>query len=1100
MSFKNKPEKQKMATINEVYSRIIWDSRLNRNLFVAGFHERVSDAIKEKPLAHWDGSGDIPWHRIRYIRCGDMVVWDRDKHLDLISTGELPAVAWKQDILQPSQDDLAALFANNRVNFKSRSVYNYVTTNRNKNQDIIESENENNSAENEWKLFTGTTQTQNLNSLTIASYNILCNLYNAEKIHTEKRLPAILDELQKCDTDIIALQEVTPEFVEKLLASSWSKNYFISESITGINVKPYGNLLMSKLPFSLVEHQFSGHKRVLVGTWRLNNQLFHVAVVHLTSTRAENSLQKRSRQLATIIDYLQQQSGDCLIVGDFNIRGDEQQEMFNYGNFVDVWQKLRPHEDGYTFDTTRNSLAMMMSLEGKSARFDRIFLRQGEECHYKPTSMNLFGCEPLAGTGGKIYPSDHFGICGVLEFILFPVVSELFIHAKAAIAKRGTECHRRKEEVNLNHFGANGFDFTSAGNSQKFLSGKTDLTKITPVYQSAIVIIPPDDVLASIQEIRQRYDSKFERWMPHITLICGFLPESYFEEAVEIIAPLLAKIQPFRVTLADFQTFSHQKTSTAWLRPVAEIENALHDLQNNLQQLFPQCYEQSTKTTAGFTPHLTVGQFSNPGEATAKLSQWHPLNFTVDSVALVSRREHEPVMVRYIVGLGKNYVEKSVEKIVEDGKTFSELVGLINQLEPQLTETDKLQRQTVLEIIQQACTECLGFEASLHLLGSARLGVETFQSDLDVVCLISNYISGEAFLASVGQRLEGLCEIIQLVINAKVPVLRLKLEGISVDLLVAQFEAELGTEIEGNIQNIQSRIQHQKSIIGCWEADLIVDLISQHLSLDDFRLFLRAIRAWAKKRCIYGNSWGFLGGFSFTLLAAWSCVNRKELSWSSHNNVEGLINTFFQLLNQHDWNQIITLTDVGKNYEVQHPRDWLPIVTSIEPCQNTARNITRSTAKILKDEFARGAAITEKILIGQANWEVLFEPINLQQESEIFLNITVTSSNQETLAKSCNLLEGYITGLVIQLEQLDIFVRPWTRINKKENTAHLVLGLNLPITCEHKTIEMLTQDFISQHILTNADSENNFYVVVCDVSPHSVSVARSAIDAKEDIF
>jgi poly(A) polymerase len=76
-------EKLKMATINEVYNRIIWDSRLNRNLFVTGFPERVSDAIREKPLAHWDGSGDIPWHRIRYIRCGDMVVWDRDQHLGL---------------------------------------------------------------------------------------------------------------------------------------------------------------------------------------------------------------------------------------------------------------------------------------------------------------------------------------------------------------------------------------------------------------------------------------------------------------------------------------------------------------------------------------------------------------------------------------------------------------------------------------------------------------------------------------------------------------------------------------------------------------------------------------------------------------------------------------------------------------------------------------------------------------------------------------------------------------------------------------------------------------------------------------------------------
>lgn len=47
---KPKIEKQRMATINEVYNRIIWDTNLNRNTFVAGFHERLADEIREKPL------------------------------------------------------------------------------------------------------------------------------------------------------------------------------------------------------------------------------------------------------------------------------------------------------------------------------------------------------------------------------------------------------------------------------------------------------------------------------------------------------------------------------------------------------------------------------------------------------------------------------------------------------------------------------------------------------------------------------------------------------------------------------------------------------------------------------------------------------------------------------------------------------------------------------------------------------------------------------------------------------------------------------------------------------------------------------------------
>lgn len=1044
-------EKLKMATINEVYNRIIWDSRLNRNLFVTGFHERVSDAIREKPLAHWDGSGDIPWHRIRYIRCGDMVVWDRDQHLDLISTDQLPEIAWKQDILQPSDADLAALLINNRAEFKSRNIYQYQG--------------------NDWQVLsipsqetiTAKKRSPSLNTLKIASYNILCNLYEAENIQTEKRMPAILHELQKCAADIIALQEVTPEFVAELLAADWAKNYLISESIAGDKVKPYGNLLMSTLPFNLVEHQFSAHKRVLVGTWNLNNQLFRVAVVHLTGTRAENSLQIRSRQLATVIDYLQQQSGNCCIVGDFNIRGEEQQELFDYGNFGDVWQELHPDQEGYTFDPAKNPLAMMLSLAGKAARFDRILLRNAGNVSYKPLEMNLFGCEAIAGTKEQIFPSDHFGICGVLEFHRGNIDSG----ASSPSSRRKTQAHK---------------DYG------------TDLTTIKPTYQSAIVIIPADDVLPAIQEIRQKYDPRFTRWMPHITLLCGFLPDAYFAEAVEIIAAALAELSPFTINLSGFHNFSHQKTTTAWLNPVVvenRGKNALWELQSTLQQLFPQCYEQSTRSNSGFTPHLTVGQFSTSAEAIAKLPQWHPVKFQVDSVALVSRRDDQPCRVRYVVGLGNNYVAQHLELAAEE---TSELVKLVNQLEPQLTEAEKSHRETVLAILKQACSECLEFEASLHLLGSARLGVDTLQSDLDVVCLIPDYLAGEAFLARVCQKLVGLCEKTQLILDAKVPVLRSQLDGISIDLLYAQVEVDFANNMElpinGNLSSLKSKIRHQKSIIGCWEADVIIDLLEDKFahvsglsnqanfsdfSLADFRIFLRAIRAWAKSRGIYGNSWGFLGGFSFSLLAAWSCLNLSDLDVQSPlsarvppstipRKIELLLHNFFQLLNTHNWNRVITLTDAGSNYEIQHPRDWLGIITSIEPCQNTARNVTRSTAKILKAEFHRGAKITEQILAGTEQWATLYTPVNLQQESEQFLEISIASPNASELETTCRHVEAHIIGLIIQLERIDVFVRPGIGKNQHhhQNHATITLGLNVPQTGDRRKIISIAENFFSQ--------------------------------------
>jgi hypothetical protein len=119
----------------------------------------------------------------------------------------------------------------------------------------------------------------------------------------------------------------------------------------------------------------------------------------------------------------------------------------------------------------------------------------------------------------------------------------------------------------------------------------------------------------------------------------------------------------------------------------------------------------------------------------------------------------------------------------------SNLMQLLNDLEPELSQEQRQHRETILALVEQACAECLGFQAPLHLVGSARLGVQSPQSDLDVLCLIPAYMSGEAFLESVRQRLEGLCEYAQVVSSVKIPLLRMRLEGVSV------YTLDLGLEL-----------------------------------------------------------------------------------------------------------------------------------------------------------------------------------------------------------------------------------------------------------------------------------------------------------------
>jgi poly(A) polymerase len=140
----------------------------------------------------------------------------------------------------------------------------------------------------------------------------------------------------------------------------------------------------------------------------------------------------------------------------------------------------------------------------------------------------------------------------------------------------------------------------------------------------------------------------------------------------------------------------------------------------------------------------------------------------------------------------------------------------------------------------------------------------------------------------------------------------------------------------------------------------------------------------------------------------------------------------------------------------------LPIVTSIAPCQNTARNVTRSTAQIIQQEFSRGAEISAPALSGKGSWKQLFASPNLTDGADMLALVTVTGESEEEIEKAKGILVGYIVGLAIQLENLNIFVRPSPAIDRKENCLRVVLGLTLPDDPQLDKIERVVKDFESQ--------------------------------------
>ena len=170
-------------------------------------------------------------------------------------------------------------------------------------------------------------------------------------------------------------------------------------------------------------------------------------------------------------------------------------------------------------------------------------------------------------------------------------------------------------------------------------------------HQSAAAIVPAEEVWEPIQAIRRRHDRQVRRWMPHINLLYPFRPQEEFPALRLSIAAACTAIKPFAITLAEFRFFRHGSgRCTLWLAP--ESADQLRCLQAAVQAVFPDCNDLA-RFPAGFTPHLSVGQFPSSRDCESTWEQlqasWQPITFTVAGVALLARGEDSPFAVERMV-------------------------------------------------------------------------------------------------------------------------------------------------------------------------------------------------------------------------------------------------------------------------------------------------------------------------------------------------------------------------------------------------------------------------------------------------------------------
>jgi poly(A) polymerase len=826
----------------------------------------------------------------------------------------------------------------------------------------------------------------------VLTFNVLRTDFDGERIPHTERIQEILAHLRESEADIIALQEVQAEFYNALLKDPFFRDgWFFSDGPEAETLGDLGILIISRLrPVQVLEFRFPDLRPAIVLRIEMHKEgvpgpALHIASVHLPSPRREAAHLLRQECLDQLAAALP--PGDATILtGDFNFSDGE------FGTippgFRDLWRQFHPKAKGATFDPHHNPLAAQNSLRGLSLRLDRILLRDPDALFF-PQGIELTATKPY--TRGK-FLSDHFGLA-----------SEIVLDATLQ-----------------------------------------SLTSATTTHRSALCIIPPPELQAEIQSLRRLYDEQFERWMPHINLLYGFLPESMFPLVEKALLIALAEIQPFEISLETIEAFHHGKSDTVWLKADQNGMAAMQELQKALVKLFPQCTEQNRG--GKFTPHLSLGKFRGEDRKTlsGRLREWNGawpgLRFKVDRICLISRRGEEPFEVREEVFLGKS----------GEGRDFSDrkIFGLETALGmagwlPGAVEMAAQER--VWKVIREAHSKVEG-GLGLEKIGSAGLGTALNGGDLDV--LATGFLPRGMYFAEMEALLQGIRPDIFLrrIDDALVPLLKIKLKGQEVDLLYAGLEPD-------DHANRFSRSGADE--IRCLKKRL-------ESSLPQFITVVRALKAFAKARQIDDHAFGWPGGLAWTVLAV-AFGPAEGISPSPEMWLEA---TLAKLVVNWDWRQPIHLSEPAPT---KSEAAW-QVHSCALPAVNITRNVTAGNLNFLQDQLTDAFEIVLDIQHEGGSWADLFKPPteNFPAHLEIRLHAT-TESGLESLI---GWMRRHILSLILHWEaHLTIPLRAFSKSDFDETakperlTARFMLGIaSTPDAAGQQTIHELLSEMEEKFI------------------------------------
>lgn len=315
------------------------------------------------------------------------------------------------------------------------------------------------------------------------------------------------------------------------------------------------------------------------------------------------------------------------------------------------------------------------------------------------------------------------------------------------------------------------------------------------------------------------------------------------------------------------------------------------------------------------------------------------------------------------------------------------------------------------------------YGGKIFTFGSYRLGVHDKGADIDALCIVPRHVTRTDFFTHFYEELKKDANIegVTKIEDAFVPIIKFKFQGIPIDLVFARLGVPVVKDGINLLNDTLLKSMDEKCIVSLNGSRVTDEMLNLVPNVKTFHSALRCIKYWAKRRCVYGNSYGYFGGVAFSLCVARVCQLYPNASSFA------IVSKFFELFSSWKWPTPVVLrpvVDLNYNLKVWDPKIYpsdkyhrMPVITPAYPSMCATHNVSNSTQHVITAEFARA----HEILSGseKGDFRKIFELSDFFSRYKLFVEVLAMSDSEEGFSNWEGYIESKIRILASKFEGVD---------------------------------------------------------------------------------